>query len=123
MSAAPFAEASPAGALALRLGAGLVVAAAALALEGSVLAGHTVSWYAAFLVNFRLMAGMAYGTATHPAIALAWGVKLPLTLGVAAALLAWSSPVAMVLGLVGAVNALLASAILAGAPTLAVESR
>ncbi|MBA2321362.1 MAG: hypothetical protein H0V89_09420, partial [Deltaproteobacteria bacterium] len=73
MAAALSPEAPPAGALALRLGAGLVVGAVALALEGPHLAGHTVLWYAGFLVNYRLMAGMAYGTATHPAIALAWG--------------------------------------------------
>jgi len=115
--------ASAAQPLALRIGAALVVALFALTLGGPELAGHTVLWYAGFLVNYRLMAGMAIGTATHPAIALAWGVKLPLTLGAAALFLAWSSPLAMVLGLFGAVNALIGAAILAGAPTLAVESR
>jgi hypothetical protein len=97
----------------LRLVPALVVAVVAYGVGGPGLALHVLGWYGAFLLNFRLIAGMASGTAGTPAMALAWGTKLPATLGLAALFLVYSSPLAMVLGLVGAVHALLGSAVLA----------
>jgi hypothetical protein len=100
----------------VRAAAALVAAGAGLVSGGPALAGEALLWYAGFVVNFALMAGLAHGTASRPSLALAWGVKLPLTLGAVALLLPFSSPLALVLGLFAAVNALVATALLAGPP-------
>lgn len=98
--------------LALRFSVALAVAAVAFVAGGRPLVPHAVLWYAGFLLNLRLMAEMARGTATQPALALAWGVKLPVTVGLVAAFLPWSTPLAMVLGLTGAVHAMIAAGLL-----------
>ncbi len=104
----------------VRLATALVVGGCGAALGDGVLGIHAVGWYGAFLLNFRLMSGMAGGTAGSPSMALVWGLKLPVTLAAAGLFLAWSSPLAMVLGLIGAVHALLAG-ILLGPPVVAVR--